>query len=35
VTEGIHIHTIAVKDEEAFSRIVARLSELGILVETN
>ena len=35
LTEGIHIHTIAVKDEESFERITQKLSELGILVDTN
>lgn len=34
LTEGLHIHTIVIKDEEAFLRIVNRLSELNILVET-
>ena len=35
LTEGIHIHTIAVKDEESFERITQKLSELGILVDAN
>ena len=33
LTGGIHIHTVAVKDEETFQRICARLNELGVLVE--
>ena len=35
LTDGIHIHAIAVKDEESFTRIVQKLSELGMLVEAN
>ena len=35
LTEGIHIHTIAVKDEESVERITQKLSELGILVDAN
>lgn len=34
LTEGLHIHTLSVRDEETFSRIVRRLSELGILIES-
>ena len=33
LTGGIHVHTISVKDEETFARIVARLKELGVLVQ--
>jgi hypothetical protein len=33
LTGGIHIHTISVKSEDAFERIVKRLKELGILIE--
>jgi transcriptional regulator of NAD metabolism len=33
LTEGLHIHTITVKDEESFQSIVERLAELRILVE--
>ena len=35
LTEGLHIHTISVKDEQAFLRITRQLSELGILIEAN
>ncbi len=31
LTDGIHIHTITVKDEDAYERIVNALSSLGIL----
>ncbi len=34
LTEGLHIHTIAVKDEQAFSRMKEKLSNLGILIES-
>ena len=34
LTGGIHIHTIAVNDEETFARICAKLDELGVLIET-
>ena len=34
LTEGIHIHTLLVKDEAMFERIVDRLTELGILIES-
>ena len=33
LTEGLHIHTISVKDEESFLRIAEKLSDLGILIE--
>ena len=33
LTEGLHIHTIAVKDEEVFQRILKQLNDLHILVE--
>lgn len=33
LTEGLHIHTIEVKDEATFENIVERLNELHILVE--
>jgi transcriptional regulator of NAD metabolism len=33
LTEGLHIHTITVKDEESFQSIIERLAELRILVE--
>ena len=33
LTEGLHIHTIAVKDSDAFDRIVKTLTDLKILVE--
>ena len=33
LTEGLHIHTIAVNDEASFQRILEALSALGILVE--
>lgn len=34
LTEGVHIHTLSVRDEETFARITARLSELGMLIES-
>ncbi len=34
LTEGLHIHTIAVKDEEMFSRIREKLQSLGVLIES-
>ena len=34
LTEGVHIHTLSVRDEETFARITARLSELGVLIES-
>ncbi len=33
LTDGVHIHTIAAKDEEALDRVTDRLRELGILVD--
>ena len=33
LTEGVHIHTIAVKDEDTFARITQALADLGILVD--
>ena len=33
LTEGLHIHTISVKDEESFQRILKQLDDLHILVE--
>ena len=33
LTEGLHIHTIEVTDERAFSRIKDRLVALGIFIE--
>ena len=33
LTEGLHIHTVAVRDEDSFQRIVGRLNELNILVD--
>lgn len=33
LTGGIHIHSILVKDEEAFDRICKKLVELGILIQ--
>lgn len=35
LTEGLHVHTILVKDEQAFARIKTQLNNLGILIETN
>lgn len=34
LTEGLHIHTIEIKSEDAFSRILDRLSDLNILIES-
>ena len=34
LTEGVHIHTIAVVDEAAFARIKEQLNALNILIET-
>lgn len=31
LTDGLHTHTVCVPNQEAYNRIVARLSELGIL----
>ena len=33
LTEGVHIHTIAIKDNDAFLRIVNELTNLKILIE--
>ena len=33
LTEGLHIHTISVQDEEAFQRILKQLDDLHILLE--
>ena len=33
LTEGLHIHTIMVKDEDSFQSILERLTELRVLVE--
>ena len=33
LTEGLHLHTISVKDEGAFERIVNALNKMEILVE--
>ena len=33
LTDGLHIHTISLRDASAFDRIVERLNELGVLVE--
>ena len=33
LTEGLHIHTIVVKDEDSFQSIIERLNQLRILVE--
>ena len=35
LTEGMHLHTIIVNDENSFERIKLQLNELGILIETN
>ena len=32
LTEGLHVHTIAVKDEQSFERIKTQLNKLGILI---
>lgn len=34
LTEGVHIHTITVNDDNAFNRIKQQLTSLGILIET-
>ena len=34
LTEGVHIHTITIPDENAFARIKEQLTGLGILIET-
>ena len=33
LTEGLHIHTVTVRDEDSFQNIVSRLENLNILVE--
>jgi transcriptional regulator of NAD metabolism len=33
LTDGLHMHTITVKDEESFKRIYVQLKALGILIE--
>ncbi|MBR2303001.1 MAG: transcription repressor NadR [Clostridia bacterium] len=35
LTEGMHLHTIIVNDENSFERIKLQLNELGFLIETN
>ena len=35
LTEGIHVHTIAVKDQDAFERIKTQLDKMGIIIESN
>ncbi|MBQ9117961.1 MAG: transcription repressor NadR [Clostridia bacterium] len=35
LTEGLHVHTISVPDEESFSRIVKKLKDLEIYIESN
>lgn len=34
LTDGLHIHTLSVRDEAMFLRITEKLSEMGILVES-
>jgi len=34
LTEGMHLHTIVASDEDTYERIINKLSELGILIET-
>ena len=34
LTEGMHLHTIDAKDEKTYERIISKLTELGILIET-
>ena len=33
LTEGLHVHTIVVKDEESFERILEKLKQLNILID--
>jgi transcriptional regulator of NAD metabolism len=33
LTHGLHIHTVAVENEESFQRIRGKLTELGIFIE--
>lgn len=35
LTGGVHLHTLICPDEEAFSRVTAKLGELGILFTEN
>ena len=35
LTEGLHIHTISVVDNSSFDRIVAKLKQLKIYIESN
>ena len=35
LTEGFHLHTLEVRDEETFAHIKARLHALGILISTD
>ena len=35
LTEGLHIHTISVPDEQCFNRIVEKLTDLKIYIESN
>ena len=35
LTEGLHVHTIAVKDEDSFQGIVERLQEMHIFLDCN
>ena len=35
LTEGLHVHTIAVKNQDSFDRIKTQLDKMGILIETN
>ena len=33
LTDGLHIHTIAIKNLESYEKIIEKLSELKVLVE--
>ena len=33
LTDGVHVHTLSLKDAESFDRIVERLNELQVLVD--
>lgn len=35
LTSGYHMHTLAMPDEKAYERTVAKLDELGILIKNN
>lgn len=35
LTEGLHIHTVSAKDEGSFDRIINRLKELNVYIESN